>query len=352
MRVQPESSTAANNFLNFLAHAGSEKIPLRRPDAINLHISVPCPLKVRLKSVLESFIAEYNAAHTVPIHSPTLLEGAPHAVEDDMAAAARIDEVPDVWLTNNYHTLFTQPFKSRFIDSGCYVGLSRPEWAERLSPEFRAVAKNHNLGFLGFGSWGMVMDESVESSSPLPQTWNDLVKPCYAGEIGMHGCSGHVSGTALLLVLRARLGEGAPRQFGGNVRYLKHFSQIIKSMDSSDPERARFVLMPSAAIRQIPSRKRVAQVRLSDGPILTPMLLFVRRDKLDACRDVLPFFWSDALREVLAKGDIHTVDAMDWSQPYSMADMDCLASSDFNTLSAELDAEFQAGLPAHVRNSG
>jgi len=260
--------------------------------------------------------------------------------------------VPDVWLTNNYHTLFTQPFKSRFIDTGLYVGLTRPEWAGLLSPEFCAIGGKHNLGFLGFGSWGMVMDESVASSSPIPTTWNDLVNPCYRGEIGMHGCSGHVSGTALLMVLRTRLGERAPRQFGANVRYLKHFSQIIKGMDSSDPDRARFVLMPSAAIRQIPSRKRVVEVKLSDGPILTPMLLFVKQEKIEACRDVLPFFWGEALRDVLAKGDIHTVDAMDWSLPYSMADMDTLASSDFNALSNALDAEFQAGLPASVRRGG
>lgn len=349
MRVLDEASASGNRFLGLLSHFSDEPAPALRPGAINLHISVPCPLKVRLKSVLEVFVADYNATHDVPLHSPTLLEGEPHAVEDDMAVATRPDELPDVWLTNNYHTLFTQPFKSRFIDSGIYVGVTRPEWADLLSTPFVAVAEKHNLGFLGFGSWGMVMDESVASTSPVPQTWNDLVKPCYAGEIGMHGCSGHVSGTALLMVLRARLGAGAIRQFAGNVRYLKHFSQIIKGMDSSDPERARFVLMPSAAIRQIPSRKRVAEVALADGPILTPMLLFVKRDKLDACRDVLPFFWSDALRDVLAKGDIVMVDAMDWSQPYTMADMDHLASQDFNALSAELDAEFQAGLPASVQ---
>ena len=346
MSVQSDIS---NHFLDFLAQVSAEPAPLLRQDAINLHISVPCPLKVRLKGVLEKFVAEYNSSHDVPIHSPTLLEGEPHSVEDDMAVASGPDEVPDVWLTNNYHTLFSEPFKSRFIDSGLYVGITRPEWESLLSPPFRDVAKKHNLGFLGFGSWGMVMDSSVESSSPIPQTWNDLVKPEYAGEVGMHGCSGHVSGTALLMVLRARLGEGAIRQFAGNVRYLKHFSQIIKSMDSSDPERARFVLMPSAAIRQIPSRKRVVQVALSDGPILTPMLLFVKKEKLDACRDILPFFWGEALREVLAKGDIHTVEAMDWSQPYTMADMDYLASNDFDAMSAELDAEFQSGLPASVR---
>lgn len=349
MRALDEIPADRNRFLAFLAQRDDAPVPELRPDAVNLHISVPCPLKVRLKGALEDFVATYNASHAVPVHCPTLVEGGPHAFEDVMAAAAGPDDLPDVWLTNNYHTLLTQPFKARFIDAGVYVGATRPEWLGLLSPFFRSIAARHNLGFLGFGSWGLVMDESVDSVTPLPTAWADLADPRYAGEIGMHGCSSHVSGTALLMVLRAQRGMGAIRRFAGNVRYIRHFSQIIKGMDANGTDRARFVLMPSAAIRQIPSRKRVVQLALSDGPLLTPMLLFVKRDKLEASAGVLDFLWGQAMRDVLAKGDIATVDAMDWSQPYTMADMDYLVSHDFDTLSNELDAEFQAGLPAHVK---
>lgn len=339
----------SNNFLEFLSKVETPRDKPFRAGAINLHISVPCPLKVRLKSLLENFVANYNATHEIPIYSPTLGEGEPHAVEDDMAVAELANELPDVWLTNNYHTLFSEPFKSRFIDSGLYVGVTKAEWFEILPTEFQDVAKKHNLGFYGFGSWGMVMDQSVHSQSPIPRRWDDLIKDDYRGEIGMHGCSGHVSGTALLMILNARLGSSAPSQFGKNVLYLKHFSQIIKSMDSSEPNKARFVLMPSAAITQIPSRKRVAQVELEDGPILTPMLLFVKKEKVELCAEVLDFFWGEALRDVLQKGDIYTVDAMDWSQSYSMTDMDYLASNNFGELSNALDASFQSGLSDEIK---
>ncbi len=319
--------------------------PLRK-DAINIHVSVPCPLKVRLKAELETFMADYNQHHAIHAHCPTLTECSPHEFEDVMAAASRADEVPDVWVTNNYHTLFTHPFKQRFIDSGIYVGVTKPEWQALLPPFFHDMAAKHNLGFLGFGSWGLVLDASVGPDPVLPKVWDDLVKPDYLGKLGLHGCSGHVSGTALLMVLRARLGEGAIQRFAGNVRYVKHFSQIIKGMDSSDAGRAQFNLMPSAAIRQIPSKKEVAQIALQDGPLLTPMLMFVKRDKLEQCQDILPFFWGEAFRDILAKGDIRMLDALDWNQPYSLADMDYLAAHDFNALSAELDAEFQAGFSA------
>lgn len=318
---------------------------LFRADALNLHISVPCPLKVRLKAALETLLADYNSSHAVPLYCSTLDEGSPHSVEDAMAAASCVSQLPDVWVTNNYHTQLTHPFKQRFIDSGVYVGVTRPDWLDRLPGHFQQIARQHNLGFLAFGSWGMVQDLSVATDAPLPARWDELASAVYSGQIGLHGCSGHVSGSALLLVLRARLGQGAIRRFAGNIRHTRHFSQLIKAMDSSDASRPPFALLPSAAIREIPSRKNVAQLSLQDGPLLTPMFLFVKRDYLDAAQDLLPFFWSETFRDLLRRGDITMVDEIDWSQPWTMPDMDYLASRDFNELSAELEAEFADGLP-------
>lgn len=342
--MELETSTGVTD-----SHSNAAPALLR--DALTVHVSVPCPLKVRLKAELDAFITEYNQHHRIPVHCPTLTECSPHEFEDAMATASRADDVPDVWVTNNYHTLFTHPFKQRFIDSGTYTGITKLEWQTLLPPFFREIAAKHNLGFLGFGSWGLVLDASVSPDPVLPKVWDDLAKLEYSGKIGLHGCSGHVSGTALLMVLRARLGEGAIRNFAGNVRYIKHFSQLIKGLDSGDAGRAQFNLMPSAAIRQIPSKKQVVQLALQDGPLLTPMLLFVKTDKLAQCQDILKFFWSDTFRDILSKGDISMLDAMDWQQPYTLADMDYLAAHDFNILSAELDAEFRAGLSADARTA-
>lgn len=321
---------------------------LFRQDALNVHVSVPCPLKVRLKIELERFIEQYNQTHCLPVHCPTIMEGTPHSVEDVMHEATSADQLPDVWVTNSFHTSFAQPFKQRFIDSGIYTGVTRPEWLPLLPPQFKKLADENNIGFLAFGSWSVVCDTAFNDDMPIPATWSDMALPAFQGKIGIHGCHSHATGTSLLMILRERLGEEGVRHFASNLRQISHFSKIIKAMDSGDASRPYINIMPSSAIQQIPSKKRVSELLLRDGPILTPVMLFVKTDKLDMCQDIIAFFWGNAFRDVLAKGDIRMPDQMNWSQPYALPDLDLIASRDFNQLSDELDVIFRQGLPADL----
>lgn len=58
--------------------------PIWQPGAINLHVSVPCPLKVRLKEALGAFITDYNQRHERPLFCPSILDGIPHGTKKDI----------------------------------------------------------------------------------------------------------------------------------------------------------------------------------------------------------------------------------------------------------------------------
>ena len=152
------------------------------------------------------------------------------------------------------------------------------------------------------------------------------------------------SGASLLLVLQERMGKGAIREFARNIGAVRHFAEIIKSLDSSDPKRLAFNILPNAASRQIPSKKRALQLEFCDGPLMAPLMLFVKRSRLEACRELLDFFWGEGMRCVLARGDFRMPDEMDWLRNYTFPSWDYLASRDFAELSEELNAEFRAGL--------
>lgn len=330
--------------------SSSSSSSLFRDNAISLHVSVPCPLKVRLKMTLEQFIDEYNQTHYTPVHCPTIMENGPHSIEDIMATAQHEDDLPDVWVANSYHTSFSQPFRSRFIDSGIYQGITKEEWLPLLQDGFRDLAEHHNIGFLAFGSWSAVADLSVAGEEAVyPKTWTDMTEDAFKGKIGIHGCQGHATGSALLMVLRERMGVEGISKFSSNLGQIGHFSKIIKAMDSSDASRPMINIMPSAAIQQIPSKKRVAELALQDGPILTPVMLFVKRSKLDQVKDILSFIWSDTFRNVLALGGILMPDQLNWSNPYTLPDLKQITIRDFNDLSEELDVEFMKGLSPELK---
>lgn len=316
--------------------------PIWQPGALNLHVSVPCPLKVRLKQALEPLIADFHHRHPKPLYCPSILDGIPHGLEELMQQTTDPAELPDVWVSIGLHTAFAQPFKQRFIDSGLYQGVTNPDWLPRLPPALAAMAAKHNLGLLAFGFWQLVCDLSLLPDGPYPARWADLASPAYHKQLAIHGCDGHVGGLTLLQMIKESHGEAAVTALAKNVSAVRHFAQLIKAMDSSDPNRVPFNLMPGAAANQIPSKKRVAAVQLTDGPLLQPLFLFVKAEVRDTpeVNELLDFFWGETFRAILQTGDYRMPDVMDWSQPYTFPDWDQLASEDYQTQTAALDQLF------------
>ena len=79
--------------------------PFRQPGALNLHVAVPCPLKVRLQAALGAFIDDYNRRHSQPIYCPSILDGEPHGIDELMQRSQHIDELPEIWVSIGLHTM-------------------------------------------------------------------------------------------------------------------------------------------------------------------------------------------------------------------------------------------------------
>ena len=100
--------------------------PIWQPGAINLHVSVPCPLKVRLKEALGAFITDYNQRHERPLFCPSILDGIPHGIDDLMQSSDNAQELPDIWVSTGLHTAFSQPFKGTKKDIHSHQMLKKP----------------------------------------------------------------------------------------------------------------------------------------------------------------------------------------------------------------------------------
>lgn len=120
--------------------------PIWQPGAINLHVSVPCPLKVRLKGALGAFIDDYNQRHERPLFCPSILDGIPHGIDDLMQSSDNAQELPDIWVSTGLHTAFSQPFKQRFIDRNPKGHIWSPRWMQGQNPDCCVVAKWFFMG--------------------------------------------------------------------------------------------------------------------------------------------------------------------------------------------------------------
>jgi ABC-type Fe3+ transport system substrate-binding protein len=319
-------------------------VPLLQKGAINIYINMPCPLKVVAKMAIGEFAERYNASHDIPIYSPMLHDGNSKGIEGELKAAQTEDELPEVLVASGLHTVLSRHFKKSFIDTGIYTGITSPAALAVMPESFRKLATEHNIGIFGIGYWSVVLDLSINLAEPYPHRWRDLVEPRFKDLVTVHGYNGKASIATLLMLLKEQLGSGAATDFARNIRNIWHFAEILKRLDSSEPRRTPFNLLPNAATVQMPSRKNAAILEFADGPVLAPMLMFVKTSRMEECQPIVDFFYSDIIRQALKRGDFSFAEDVNWQEPFSFPSWDYLLNNDYEELTAMLDTELKQGL--------
>ena len=323
-------------------------IPFLQKNAINIFMNMPCPLKVLAKKSLKAFADEYNATHPVPAYSPVLYDGDSKGIEGELKNAISEEELPEILVASGLHTALSARFKKRFIDTGIYSAATTPAMLERMPETYRKLVTEQNIGIIGTGYWSVVCDLSIDLEVPSPRQWTDLLNPCYKDLISVHGYHGKASIAAILLILRERMGENAIATFGSSIRNIWHFAEILKRMDSPEPRRTPFNLLPNAATVQMPSRKNAGILEFSEGPVLAPLLMYVKTSKKEKCQPVVDFFLGNEMRKTLLKGDFRLADEIDWNSPFCFPDWNFMLSRDYEEITEEVNAELRKGLREDV----
>ncbi len=319
-------------------------VPLLRKGALNLYVNMPCPLKVVAKMAIGEFAEQYNASHDIQLYSPMLHDGNSKGIEGELKAAQSEDELPEVLVASGLHTVLSRHFKKSFIDTGIYTGITSPAALAVMPESFRKLATEHNIGIFGIGYWSIVLDLSINPVESYPRRWRDLVEPRFKDLVTVHGYNGKASIATLLMILKEQLGSGAATDFARNIRNIWHFAEILKRIDSSEPRRTPFNLLPNAATVQMPSRKNAAILEFEDGPVLAPMLLFVKTSRMEECQPIVNFFHTDIIRQALKRGDFSFAEDVNWQEPFSFPSWDYLLNNDYEELTAMLDIELKQGL--------
>jgi hypothetical protein len=318
--------------------------PYLNAGSINVFMNMPCPLKVLAKRALKTFADEYNAMHEVKIYSPVLVEGDSKGIEGELKHCKTEEELPEVLVASGLHTVLSKGFKKRFIDSGIYEPATTPVMLQKMTPGYRRLVTENNIAIVGTGFWGIVCDLSVSVDVPYPSQWMDLAKPEYKDLISVHGYHGKASIVALLLLFRERGGDEAIVKLGSNIRNIWHFAEILKRMDSEDKRRMPFNLLPNAATVQMPVRKNAGILEFEEGPLLAPLLMYVKASKRKACKPVVDFFLGQEMRRTLLRGDFHMADEFDWNAPHCYPDWKPLLSYDNAILDTYLNDRLKEGL--------
>ncbi|WP_018525562.1 ABC transporter substrate-binding protein [Alkalispirochaeta alkalica] len=307
---------------------------------------IPCPLRPRFNRIFEEHLESYNRRASLPVYCPSLEGMSCDDAEELFEGAHTREDLPELIVATAGHGTFGRNFRSHFVDTGLYEPYRPEGFHDSLPTALKSAMDRHKIGLLAASGWCCLLDQSVESDAPLPGSWLDLADSCYAGEICLHGCDETVSNTALLYrILQAR-GEAGLEQFARNVTGVRHFSRIIKAMDSSSPERSRFNIMPGAAATQIPRHKRVALLDFAEGPLFAPLQVLAARETEGTREEALSFFYGDDFRGLLHLGGYIMADRISPEDAFVLPDYDHLFSEGYQEETEELKRRFAGYLVA------
>ena len=319
---------------------------LIRQQSIKVIASMPCPLKVPFRELFNSFIESYNLVNPEsPIFCPEQNDCTNPLYDKQLIEANSENELPDVYLTSSYNILFDKSFNDRFIKTGILEGYIDAAQREYIPETVLSKLNEHNIGCLAFSSWGVAQDYSVSTIKQKPTSWAEILEPDFLGQITVHGCHGKAGNTGLLLFLQQQCGDNAIAQFAKNVIDMRHFALIIKRLDSSDIQRTALNVLPDVAASHIPSWKNVERLKFAEGCPLNPMVLMVKKSRLEACKPILDFFHGIEFRRMLQTNGYLVPAYLGWSNNYVLPDFKRLSSEGFAKVSSEAEKKYQDNLP-------
>ena len=308
-----------------------------RQHSIKVIATMPCPLKVPFRELFNFFIENYNTNNPFhPIFCPEQNDCTNPELDKILLNAGNEDELPDIYLTSSYNILFNKSFYHKFVKTDVLTGYIDETQREHIPDNILNVLNRHNMGSLAFSSWGVAQDYSVAGITKKPASWEEILDSEFLNQITVHGCHGKAGSSTLLLFLQQQCGNDAIACFARNVIDIRHFALIIKRMDSMDKKRTALNVLPDVAASHIPSWKAVERLHFAEGCPLNPMILMVKKSKLDNCMPIINFFHSHSFRQMLHKNGYLMPSDIRWSNNYILPDFERLATEGYSQVTADI----------------
>jgi len=308
---------------------------MMRHGALNVYASLPCPMKVPFRQLMSEFENEYNATHLQKVYCPDIMDCSSEELGFIVRNTTDPERLPDIIIANNYEFFFEYPFAEKFLQTGHFQGYTNQSDWNAMPESLKANFSRSNLGVLCFGSRSVVYDLTVKGFPADIHSWRQLLTPEFEDAFTIHG---HVDKATfgLMYFLNRNFGFNGIIRYAKNIADIKHFSQIIKRMCSTNEYRTPINILPDVATAKIPSSKKVHVLELEEGKMLSPMVLVVKTSAIDKCANILKFLCSEPFRRMLSLGCI-LPDALSKDKPYFMPDFDTLSKN-----YAQMNKEFNA----------
>jgi len=274
--------------------------PCASAGALNLFALLPCPLKVPLEEAFNGFLA--TLAPEQRDRLTFCIEGNANNQIDYADYADHFetpDDMPDIVITPGFNSFFHPRFVERFIKTGTFVSADTFSGDRHLAAMGITDPDGHYT-MLAMNLLVLVVDHARLGDRPVPQSWEDLLDPIYAKSIAIRGNRDGTFCETLLVSLYKDFGSDGLAQLGRNVAWGWHPSQMVKSAGSGREDTPAISVMPLFFANNIKNRDRVSIIWPTDGALVSPVTMLIKKDKYGELRPLINFLTGPEVAAICA----------------------------------------------------
>lgn len=265
----------------------------KRTNGVKVIGLLPCPVRVPLLEQFDAFVekSEYDIEYD--------LKAASHGLEwlkGTVRNESDYNNLADIYLSAGFDLFFDENLMGKFKKANVFKDAVKYKDYNHEFENLRDPSGDYSI--LAVVPAVFLVNSKELNGREIPKTWADLLKPEFEKSVSLP-VSDFDLFNAILLNIYKLYGDEGVKKLGKSLIQNLHPAQMVKS-DRMTVNRPTVTIMPYFFTRMTKEGGTMIPVWPEDGAIISPVFMLTKREKVDKMQDLIDFFSSKAVGEILS----------------------------------------------------
>lgn len=265
----------------------------KRTNGVKVIGLLPCPVRVPLLEQFDAFVekSEYDIEYD--------LKAASHGLEwlkGTVRNESDYNNLADIYLSAGFDLFFDENLMGKFKKANVFKDAVKYKDYNHEFENLRDPSGDYSI--LAVVPAVFLVNSKELNGREIPKTWADLLKPEFEKSVSLP-VSDFDLFNAILLNIYKLYGDEGVKKLGKSLIQNLHPAQMVKS-DRMTVNRPTVTIMPYFFTRMTKEGGTMIPVWPEDGAIISPVFMLTKREKIDKMQDLIDFFSSKAVGEILS----------------------------------------------------
>lgn len=260
---------------------------------------LPCPVRIPLLEAFGKFMEGYEKTHNIEIEYE--LKAAAMGldwVKKNLAEVQDQSGIPDLFISAGFDLFFDEKKIGKLKKDGVFSDEVHLKTENNSFRDYKLKDPRGHYSIIGVVPAVFLVNTNELGDRAVPESWADILKPEYENSVSLPVGDFDLF-NAILLNINKNYGKEGVERLGRSLLDSLHPSEMVKS-ERKSTRRPAITIMPYFFTKTIKEGSIMKAVWPSDGAILSPIFMLSKADRIDKLKDVIDFFASKEVGEILS----------------------------------------------------